>query len=492
MVENGKIVSIREFVKNKYKDRYESAGKFKESEQKIENEIAELKKTKAIAVTRKLEDGKLVIPGLDLSNRDELQRLTALTRRISRNATGSLSDGDINKMSMSIWTKSMMLFKNWIPKLTDTRFSEFRKVADDFSVEIGEDGIPIGEKYDIGRIRLLASVIGSSFQDKSTNLINILKMNDKGIEKLNSMYEEYKAEYESSTGETLNMTKEEFIDMVRSNLHNQMKELAMLGALISMMLFKNWIPKLTDTRFSEFRKVADDFSVEIGEDGIPIGEKYDIGRIRLLSSVIVSSFQDKANNLINILKMNDEGIKKLNDMYEEYKAEYESSTGETLNMSKEAFIDMVRSNLHNQMKELAMLGALMSMMFAMGFIAPDDDDDKASKNFHRFTIRVMDKFVSELSFFYNPVNYESLLSGSIFPAAGLISDMGRFVNHTYMETTGLDMDLSTSQEDVRKKAQPIKYGMKMLPFTKSLVTYLAIFDSEFAKEYDVTIQKESR
>jgi hypothetical protein len=365
MVENGKIISIREFVKNKYKDRYDSAAKFKETKDKIEDEIEELKKTRAIAVTRKLEDGKLVIPGLDLSNRDELQRLTSLTRRISRNATGSLSDGDINKMSMSIWTKSMMLFKNWIPKLTDTRFSEFRKVSDDFSGEIGEDGIPMGEKYDIGRIRLLASVIASSFQDKATNLINILKMND-------------------------------------------------------------------------------------------------------------------------------EGIKKLDKMYEEYRAEYETNTGETLNMSREEFIDMVRSNLHNQMKELAMLGALMSMMFAMGFMAPDDDEDKASKNFHRFTIRVMDKFVSELSFFYNPINYESLLSGSIFPAAGLLSDMGRFVNHTYMETTGLDMDPSTSQEDVRKKAQPIKYTMKMLPFTKSLVTYLAIFDADFAKEFDVTVPKENR
>jgi len=365
MVENGKIISIREFVKNKYKDRYDNASKFKEIKQKIEDEIDELKKTKAIAVTRTLEDGKLVIPGLDLSNRDELQRLTALTRRISRNATGNLSDGDINKMSMSIWTKSMMLFKNWIPKLTDTRFSEFRKVSDDFSVEIGEDGIPIGEKYDIGRVRLLASVI-------------------------------------------------------------------------------------------------------------------------------VSSFQDKSANLINILKMNDEGIKKLDKMYEEYKAEYETNTGETLNMSREEFIDMVRSNLHNQMKELAMLGALISMMFAMGFMVPDDDEDKAAKNFHRFTIRVMDKFVSELSFFYNPINYESLLSGSIFPAAGLISDMGRFVKHTYMETTGLDMDPNTSKEDVRKKAQPIKYTMKMLPFTKSLVTYLAIFDTEFAKEFDVTIPKETR
>jgi hypothetical protein len=61
-----------------------------------------------------------------------------------------------------------------------------------------------------------------------------------------------------------------------------------------------------------------------------------------------------------------------------------------------------------------------------------------------------------------------------------------------METTGLDMKLDTTTEDVRKKAQPIKNAMKMFPFTKSLVTYLAIFDSEFAKEYDVTIQQESR
>jgi hypothetical protein len=32
----------------------------------------------------------------------------------------------------------------------------------------------------------------------------------------------------------------------------------------------------------------------------------------------------------------------------------------------------------------------------------------------------------------------------------------------------------------------------MFPITKSLITYAAILDAEFAKEYDVTIQKESR
>ena len=140
MVEDGKLVSIREFVKNKYKDRFDSASRYREVKDKIDAEIDELKKTRSIDATKKLVDGKLEIPGLDLSNKRELQRLTSLTRRISRNATGGLSDSDINRMSMNVWTRSMMVFKNWIPKLVDTRFGEFRKVADDFSVEIDEDG----------------------------------------------------------------------------------------------------------------------------------------------------------------------------------------------------------------------------------------------------------------------------------------------------------------------------------------------------------------
>ncbi|MFN9112768.1 MAG: hypothetical protein ACK5XN_22105, partial [Bacteroidota bacterium] len=115
MVEDGKLVNIREFVKNKYKDRYsEGAAKAREIDNKIDSEIAELKKTRSISVTKKLTDGKLEIPGLDLNNIKELQRLTNLTRRIARNATGGMADSDLNRASMNIWLKSMMVFKGWI------------------------------------------------------------------------------------------------------------------------------------------------------------------------------------------------------------------------------------------------------------------------------------------------------------------------------------------------------------------------------------------
>lgn len=366
MVENGKIVSIREFVKKKYKDRYDSASRYKEVSSKIDEEIEELKKTRSINATKKLEDGKLVIPGLDLNNIIELQRLTNLTRRISRNATGNLADSDLNRMGMSIWTKSMMIFKNWIPKLVDTRFGEFRKVSDDFSVEIGENGITTGEKYDIGRIRLFAYVLGTSIRDRSTNIINILSLNEKGLATLDKMYEEFAQQYEKRTGKPLEMDRDEFIDMVRTNLRNQIKELAIL---------------------------------------------------------------------------------------------------------------------------MSMFGAMVSL----GFVAPDDDDDRADKNFHRYTERVIDKFIGELSFFYNPAEFQKILSGSMFPAIGIFSDIGRFSNHFFMETTGIDTsNPELSVEQVRKKAQPIKNFGKMFPISKSLFTYGGIIDAEFAKEFDITIQKESR
>jgi hypothetical protein len=364
MVVDGKIVNIREYVKRKYKGRSSSSSAYKNAKVKIEQEVENLKSTKSIAVTRKLVDGKLEIPGLDTSDRVETQRLTNLTRRISRNAMGGVSDGDVNRMSMSIWTKSMMVFKGWIPKLADTRFSELRKISDDFSVEIGEDGMAIGEKYDMGRLRLLGYVMMNSFRDKSSNIINILEMNDAGIEAIDKLYLEFAESYKKRTVEEFTMTKDDFTDMVRNNLRNQLKELAVLASLI----------------------------------------------------------------------------------------------GATL---------------------------------AVGFMEPPEDADKATKNFYRYTQKVIDKFVSEISFFYNPLEFEKILSGSMFPAIGLITDMTKFIKHFWLQTTGLDFDPETSFDDVRKKAQPIKYAAKSLPVFKSVMTYLAIISSDFAKEFDITIQKES-
>lgn len=366
MVENGKIISIREYVKAKYPERYKSSAEFRDTSRKIKAEIAELKNTRSINVTKKLENDKLVIPGLDLNDHEELQRLTNLTRRISRNATGALSDSDLNRMGMNIWTKSMMVFKNWIPKLVDTRFSEFRKVSDDFSVQIDESGNITGEKYDVGRIRLWLYVMGTSIRDKSSNIINILTVNQKGLAALDKMFEDFAKTYEQKHGKPLEMTKKEFIDMIRTNLRNQMKELAIATALLAASM-------------------------------------------------------------------------------------------------------------------------------AVGLIGHDPDDDKADRNRLRWYQRVFDKFNSELLFFYNPFEFQKLMSGSIFPAVSLLSDLERFVGSVVIETTGYDSSHPDwSIEKVRANAKPIKNILKMLPGAKAGMIYGAVLDADFAKEFDITVQKETR
>jgi len=364
MIIDGKIVNIREYVKSKYRGQRINSSDFRRINPLIEKEVEELKNTQSISKTRKLIDGKLVIPGLDLTNRQELQRLTNLSRNIASKATGSLTKENLNRMSMSIWTKSMMVFKNWIAPLAFTRFDEFRKVADDFTVVVGEDGTTTGEKYDIGRLRLLGYVLTFNIFKGTQNLINIMKLTEKGIQELDIMFEDFKAKYELQTGEKLNITREDFIDLIRTNLRNQLKELAILAGLMGTML-------------------------------------------------------------------------------------------------------------------------------SLGFIAPDDDEDKAAKNAHRYALKVVDKFVSELSFFYNPDELRSILTGGIFPALGLVNDFERFMHNFWLEITGLDYNSETSYDEVRKKAQPIKYAMRMFPISKQLVTYLSIMSDSFAKDFDVTIPKES-
>jgi hypothetical protein len=367
MVENGKLVNIRDFVKKKYASQRRTADSIllRDIKKQMESEIEELKKTRSVNAIKKLEDGKLVIPGFDLNNFEAVQELTKLTRKLSTNATGGVNQENLNRAQMNVWYKSALIFKNWIPGLAFTRFDHLRKVSDDFSVMINEDGLTEGEKYDIGRLRLFVYVMGTSIVQKANNINNILQLNEKGVAELDRMFEKFAYEYYMRTGETLKMNREDFIDLIQTNLKNQLRELQLTASL---------------------------FAATVG----------------------------------------------------------------------------------------------------MGVIGPDDDDSRAEKNTFRFAQRVLDKFVSELTFFINPFEFQDLLQSSAIPSIGVVTDLSRFVTHFAKEITGFDIsDPTKSIEDVRKDAQPIKNLAKMFPVSKSLINYLAMIDEDFAKEFDITIQKES-
>jgi hypothetical protein len=256
------------------------------------------------------------------------------------------------------------------------------------------------------------------------------------------------------------------------------------------MIFKNWIPGLAFTRFDHLKKVSDDFSVTINEDGTTEGERYDIGRLRLFMYVAGTSIVQISNNINNILSLNDKGMLELDRMFEKFSEEYQQRTGETLNMTREEFIDLIRTNLRNQMRELALTLSLIGLSFSMGIIGPDDDDSRAEKNAFRYSQRIIDKFVSELTFFINPFEFQNILEGNLLPAIGVVTDVTRFGTHLTKEITGFDIsDPNKSFEEVREDAQPIKNLAKMFPLTKSLINYGAMIDDEFAKEFNITVPK---
>jgi hypothetical protein len=177
-------------------------------------------------------------------------------------------------------------------------------------------------------------------------------------------------------------------------------------------------------------------------------------------------------------------------MFEKFSDDYFKRTGQTLNMTRAEFIDLIRTNLRNQLNEFAITLSLIGLSISMGMLAPDDDEDRATKNLFRYSQRVVDKFVSELTFFVNPVEFQGILEGNLIPAIGVVTDATRFVNHFTKQVTGFDIsDPEKSFEDVQKDAQPIKNLAKMFPVSKSLINYWAMFDEEFAKEFDITIPK---
>ena len=135
----------------------------------------------------------------------------------------------------------------------------------------------------------------------------------------------------------------------------------------------------------------------------------------------------------------------------------------------------------------------MTILFTSGFglISPDDDDDKATKNAKRYTERMLNKFTDELSFFYNPMEIERILSGDKLPALGLFTDVFKFAGELGQEITGQDFDTETTPEEVRKKVYPLKTVMKLTPGFKPVINLGASFSNDFAKEFDVTIQAEN-
>jgi hypothetical protein len=229
MVENGKIVNIRQFLRKQDQSRYkkDSAGKriVSEADRKaidktFEARVKELQDTRSLTKIAEIQDDRVVIPGV---SQEELAKYRVKVIDYGRNINGQMTLDDKADYRRDSLFKSFMMFKNWIPKQVYVRAGDIQK-----NEKVGE--------WEYGRARLFLKVWQHTGFTAVSSLRDIISGNDKGLAALDKILKEKKQDYYRKTGKELKITEEEFYDLVRKQINNQFKELGILFALIGLVL----------------------------------------------------------------------------------------------------------------------------------------------------------------------------------------------------------------------------------------------------------------
>ena len=244
----------------------------------------------------------------------------------------------------------------------------------------------------------------------------------------------------------------------------------------SFMMFKNWIPKLLGARILDIQK-----NVELDE--------WEYGRARLFLKTFMGVAKFNVFKIREILSGSDEGIRLMNELLEAKKAEYFAKTGQELEITAEEFHDMMRKELSNFAKEAGLVLGAIALLIAAKVAAPDDDEDELTRNRYKWNLKLINKITDELVFYYNPMSFESITRGSVFPALNLMIQLEKGTEHLIREGYGE----TVNDDEIVEKAHPTKYFLNIIPgaaqFQNEVLPYI---NPELAKEMGIRVSAEAR
>jgi hypothetical protein len=238
----------------------------------------------------------------------------------------------------------------------------------------------------------------------------------------------------------------------------------------SFFMFKNWIPRMLDVRAQSLK-----YS--------PGSQQYEWGRIRMLFRAVHGLGLSKISGLFKTLAGNDKDIIEVAKKSYQQKKEYFASQEEEFHMTEGEFVDMFIKGVRSEFKELGLALAMFGILIAARAYAPDSDEEGYVKGGYKWMVRALDKLQDEVSFFYNPTSFTNIANGSVFPAVNLLVDIEKFLVHG---TKNIFFNL-TGNDEGAEAAKPAKYLFKIMPITKELISYIAIFNDDFAKDYGIRI-----
>lgn len=230
MVKDGKIVGIRQYISKQDRiAKYEKDinGNFimseterKDLEKTFEKRVKELKETSSLLKIVNIEENEISIPGVDIK---ELAKYRTKIVEYGRNLNGMMNVDNKAGYTRDTIFNSFMMFKGWIPKQVSIRTLDIQK-----NLELDE--------WEYGRARAFAKTFIQIAHGNIGKMRHIINGTDEGIKMLDEALDIKRQEYFRKTGQILEITNEEFYDLMRTQINNQMKELGLLLGLLALVL----------------------------------------------------------------------------------------------------------------------------------------------------------------------------------------------------------------------------------------------------------------
>jgi hypothetical protein len=349
------VINAREYLRNspEYKDKFYvgTPSENKEVARRFEEDVKKLIDEKGVLKLAEIKDGEFTIPGVERKS-DSVFALRRKVQQLSKDALGNLSVDEIRKINLTIYGKSFMMYKSWIPRLVDVRAGNLKYNAG-------------SEAYEWGRTRMM------------------------------------------------------------------------------------------------FRMLKDDL----------------FGALDAFKSSLLGDEEGQQRALTTY-----------RELYERKKADYERDTGKKLNMTQDEFIQLVHTNLKNQVTDILFYATLTAIFLGMKAIPPDDDADRHTLNRYKYALRILDKVRDEIAYFYDPTSILSLTTSGIFPSLSYINTFKKLFGNFLTEMYAIGID----DEKLQKKNQVVKYLLKGFPITSQFDSILLLFFPDVAKDLGMKPQSESR
>ena len=222
MVVDGKIVNIRQYLRAKDRaDKYKmSVEERRNLEKTFEERVKELQETKSLSKIAKVENDRLVIPDV---SQEELAAYRTKVIEFGRTLNGQMSLDNRADYRRDTILKSFMMFKNWIPKQVSQRTLDIQK-----NNELDE--------WEYGRMRVFFKTWSRLANYNIFKIKHILAGDEEGLRILDEILEEKRRTYKEKTGQELEITDEEFYDLMRGELSRATKELGLLFATMALVI----------------------------------------------------------------------------------------------------------------------------------------------------------------------------------------------------------------------------------------------------------------